>query len=192
MNLLLRIAGVFIKVGLLTIGGGLAMIPLLQHEMVSRGWLTNQTFLDILGIAQITPGPITVNTATFVGYKILRAANPDHLWLPCIGALVGTLAVCVPSVICIGTLGRFWQKHRDHPCMIAVFKILRPLVTGLVTIAAIVLIREALWESASPLAQLPELRAALIALAAFVLTAFTRTSPFIVLFGGMIIGMLVC
>ena len=190
MTLLIRIAGVFIKVGLLTIGGGLAMIPLLQSEMVSRGWLTNQGFLDILGIAQITPGPISVNTATFVGYRIIRAANPDHLWLPCIGALVGTLAVCIPSLICVNTLGSFWQNHREHPCMVKTFSILRPVVTGLVTVAAILLIREALWGEAAPLTQTPDLKAALIALAAFLLTAFTKFSPFYVLGLGMMIGIL--
>ncbi|MBO7654803.1 MAG: chromate transporter [Kiritimatiellae bacterium] len=190
MTLLLRIAGVFIKVGLLTIGGGLAMIPLLQSEMVSRGWLTNQGFLDILGIAQITPGPITINTATFVGFTIIRAAHPTNLWIACVGALVGTLAVCVPSIICINTLGRFWQNHREHPCMIKTFSILRPVVTGLVTVAALLLVREALWGEAAPLTQTPELKAALIALTAFLLTAFTKFSPFYVLGLGMVIGIL--
>ncbi|HOM59461.1 MAG TPA: chromate transporter, partial [Kiritimatiellia bacterium] len=55
MNLLLKLASVFFKIGLLTVGGGLAMIPIVQQEMVGRGWLTNRQFLDILGIAQMTP-----------------------------------------------------------------------------------------------------------------------------------------
>ncbi len=78
MNLFVKLAYTFFKIGLLTVGGGLAMIPIIQHEMVRRGWLDNQQFLDILGIAQMTPGPISVNTATFVGYRVIADAFSDR------------------------------------------------------------------------------------------------------------------
>ena len=88
MNLFVKLAYVFFKIGLLTVGGGLAMIPIIQYEMVRRGWLDNQQFLDILGIAEMTPGPISVNTATFVGYRVIADVYTGSLALAVLGALV--------------------------------------------------------------------------------------------------------
>ena len=192
MNIFLRLAYAFFKIGLLTVGGGLAMIPIIQHEMISRGWLDNQMFLDILGIAQMTPGPMSVNTATFVGYRVVGAAHPGSVSLAVLGALVGTLAVCAPSLLCVNLLGAFWSRNRSHPCMVRVFDILRPLVTGLVITAAALLVLNSLWgDSFCEVAQrLPDLRAAGIVAAAFALTAFTKVSPVYVLAGGAMVGWL--
>jgi chromate transporter len=191
MNLFLKLAYAFFKIGLLTVGGGLAMIPIVQHEMVSRGWLNNQQFLDILGIAEMTPGPMAVNTATFVGYRVMGSSYPDSQWVALVGALVGTVAVCAPSLICINLLGRFWARNRGHPCMVKVFDILRPVVTGLVATAALLLVANCLWGvervSASAIT-IPDLRAALVVVAAFSLTAFSKISPVFVLAGGAVAG----
>jgi chromate transporter len=186
MNLFLKLAYVFLKIGLLTVGGGLAMIPIIQHEMVSRGWLDTRQFLDILGIAQMTPGAMSVNTATFVGYRVVGEAYPHSVWIAVAGAVVGTLAVCAPSLLCINLLGAFWRRNRNHLCMVRVFDILRPLVTGLVVTAAVLLVLECLWggEAREMLQRLPDLKAAAIIAAAFVLTAFSRLSPVYVLLGG--------
>jgi chromate transporter len=192
MNLFIKLAYVFFKIGILTIGGGLAMIPIIQHEMVSRGWLDNQQFLDILGIAQMTPGPMSVNTATFVGYRLIGAAHPGAVWLAVAGAVVGTLAVCAPSLVCVNLFGAFWSRNRNHPCLARVFGVLRPLVTGLVSMAAVLLVLNALWGESfrEAAARLPDLRAAGIAAAAFALTAFSRVSPVYVLLGGACVGVL--
>ena len=192
MNLFFKLAYVFFKIGLLTVGGGLAMIPIIQHEMVSRGWLDNQQFLDILGIAQMTPGPMSVNTATFVGYRVIGAAHPGSVWVAVAGALVGTLAVCAPSLICINLLGAFWSRNRNHPCMLRVFDILRPLVTGLVITAAVLLVVNALWGESfrDVAARAPDFRMAAIVVLTFALTAFTRVSPVYILAGGACAGAL--
>jgi len=181
---------VFFKIGLLTVGGGLAMIPIIQHEMLVRGWLDNRQFLNILGLAQMTPGPMSVNTATFVGYRVTAAAHPGSVSMAVIGALVGTVGVCLPSRVCVNLLGAFWQRNRNHPCMVRVFGVLRPLVTGLVITAAVLLVIECLWGSAHTLAALraPDWPAAGIAAAAFGLTAFSRVSPFYILLGGGALG----
>ncbi len=186
MNIFLKLAYVFFKIGILTVGGGLAMIPIIQYEMVSRGWLDTQQFLDILGIAQMTPGPMSVNTATFVGYRVVGAAYPHSVWIAVAGAVVGTLAVCAPSLLCVNLLGAFWRRNRDHLCMVRVFDILRPLVTGLVITAASLLVLECLWdgEARVMLQRLPDLRATTIVAVAFALTAFTKVSPVYVLLGG--------
>ena len=192
MNIFLKLAYVFFKIGILTVGGGLAMIPIIQYEMVSRGWLDNQQFLDILGIAQMTPGPMSVNTATFVGYRVVGAVYPHAVWIAVAGAVVGTLAVCAPSLLCINLLGAFWRRNRNHLCMVRVFDILRPLVTGLVITAAFLLVLECLWdgEARAMLRHVPDLRATAIVAVAFVLTAFTRVSPIYVLLGGAGVGAL--
>lgn len=191
MNLILKLAYAFFKIGLLTVGGGLAMIPIIQHEMVSRGWLNSQQFLDILGIAEMTPGPMAVNTATFVGYRVMGAVYPQALWVAFAGSLVATLAVCSPSLICINLLGRFWVRNRNHPCMAKVFDILRPVVTGLVATAALLLAVNCLWnvdQLSAAVLRVPELRAAFLLMLAFALTVFSRVSPVVILLGGAAAG----
>ncbi|MDD4440920.1 MAG: chromate transporter [Kiritimatiellae bacterium] len=190
MNLFVKLAYAFFKIGLLTVGGGLAMIPIIQHEMVRRGWLDNQQFLDILGIAQMTPGPISVNTATFVGYRVIADAFSGSVALAVVGAIIGTLSVCAPSLLCINLFGAFWNKNRTHPCMMRIFDILRPLVTGLVITAAVLLLMHALWGESwhDVFSRVPDLRLAAIAAAAFGLTAFSKVSPVYILLGGACAG----
>lgn len=191
MGILARVAYAFFKIGILTVGGGLAMIPVIQHEMLRRGWMDNQQFLDILGIAQMTPGPMAINTATFVGYRVASVAHGGSVWAGVAGALVGTLAFCAPSLVCINLMGAFWERNREHPCMTRVFGILRPVVTGLVITAAVLLVLESLWGGTfrEALPQVPDLRAAALVAAAFTLTAFTRVSPMYVLLGGAALGL---
>jgi len=194
MNIFLKLAYVFMKIGLLTVGGGLAMIPIVQHEMERRGWLTHQQFLDILGVSQMTPGPLAVNTATFVGYRVTADTYPGALWLAVLGALCCTVAVCMPSLICVNALSGYWARHRDHPCLRRVFSILRPAVAGLVITAAVSLIASCLWGDATPvpalLKTLPDIKAFVIAALAFAATAFTKASPLLILAGGLLAGML--
>jgi chromate transporter len=191
-----KLAYVFIKIGLLTVGGGLAMIPIVQQEMIKHGWLTHQQFLDILGVSQMTPGPLAVNTATFVGYRVTALTHPDAgFWLPAIGALVCTIAVCLPSMFCVNAFGGYWTTHRDHPCLKRIFDLLRPTVTGLVFVAALTLIASSLWESDAITADLfksvPNMTSLVIAAGAFILTAFTSVSPIRVLLAGIVAGLLV-
>ncbi|MDD4102666.1 MAG: chromate transporter [Kiritimatiellae bacterium] len=192
MGIFAKLAWIFFKIGILTVGGGLAMIPIIQSEMVRMGWLDNQQFLDILGIAQMTPGAMSVNTATFVGYRIGGIAQPGSLWVALAGALIGTAAVCAPSLICVNMLGPFWRRNMEHPCMVKIFTILRPLVTGLIITASVLLLLSALWGDSwmAVLERTPDLQASALVLSAFVLTAFTRVSPVYVLLGGAVFGML--
>jgi chromate transporter len=192
---MLKLAYVFMKIGLLTVGGGLAMIPIVQHEMISRGWLTHQQFLDILGVSQMTPGPLAVNTATFVGYRVTALTHPEAGFLfAALGALCCTIAVCLPSLLCVNLFGRFWTTHRNHPCLQRIFDLLRPIVTGLVCVAAILLIASSLWDvdtlKLSLLQTRPDVSSLLIAAVAFALTAFTQMSPVRIVFAGLFAGVL--
>jgi chromate transporter len=193
---MLKLAYVFIKIGLLTVGGGLAMIPIVQHEMISRGWLTHPQFLEILGVSQMTPGPLAVNTATFVGYRVTSLTHPEGGFLLALfGALCCTIAVCLPSVLCVNMFGRFWTTHREHPCLQRIFDLLRPVVTGLVAVAGITLIVNSLWDvdslNLSLLETRPDIPSLLIAAIAFSLTAFTKISPVRIVFAGLAAGLLV-
>ena len=195
MSIFLKLILTFFKIGLLTVGGGLAMIPIVQHEMERHGWLTHQQFLDILGVSQMTPGPLAVNTATFIGYRVTAGVYPGALWLALLGAACCTLAVCMPSLLCVNALSGHWARHRDHPGLRRVFDILRPIVAGLVITAAASLIASCLWsDPAQPLTALlkttPDLKALAIATLAFIATAFFKTSPILVLAGGVAVGML--
>ena len=189
MNIFLNLIFVFLKIGLLTIGGGLAMIPIVQHEVVKHGWLTNQQFLDILGISQMTPGPLAVNTATFVGYRVTAGVYPETLGLAVVGALCCTIAVCMPSLLCVNAFSGYWARNREHPCFRRVFDILRPVVAGLVITAAATLIMSCLWDGPT-LNATPDLKALALAAAAFAATAFTKVSPILVLAGGLAAGVL--
>ena len=91
----------FLKIGAFTFGGGYAMIALLESEFVSRKkWLEKEEFLDMLGVAESTPGPIAVNTATYIGYKVAGV----------LGALVSTLAVCLPAFVIIFVISLFFDR----------------------------------------------------------------------------------
>ena len=129
---------VFFKIGLFTLGGGLAIISLVQQEILSRGWLTNAEYLDILGIAQMTPGPIGVNTATFVGYRV-AALQGAGVWTALAVSLVATLSVTLPSVLGVHFGGGWFDRNRDRVVVKRVFAILRPLVAGFVTAAGVTL-----------------------------------------------------
>jgi chromate transporter len=140
-RLIVSIFTSFFKIGLFTLGGGLAIVPLIQQEMVANKWLETSQFLDILGIAQATPGPIGLNTATFVGYHVasLQGAN---VFQSLSVALIASFAVMLPSMISVHFVGSWFEKNKDRPIVICVFKLLRPLVAGFVTAAGIGLVLE--------------------------------------------------
>ena len=121
----------FFKIGLFGFGGGYAMLSMIQGEVVTRyGWLTAQEFTDIVAISQMTPGPIGINSATYVGFTATGS-----VW----GSIIATFAVMLPSFILMLTLSRFILRYRKHPAVEAVFSGLRPAVVGLLASAALVL-----------------------------------------------------
>ena len=99
------------------------MLSLIQGEVVTRyGWLTSQQFTDIVAVSQMTPGPIGINSATYVGYS-----TTGSVW----GSVVATFAVVLPSFILMLTISKFFLKYQHHPLVESVFKGLRPAVIGL-------------------------------------------------------------
>ncbi len=129
LSLLAKLSYVFAKIGLFTLGGGLAVIALVQQEMLSRGWLSHSEFLDILGIAQVTPGAMGVNAATFTGWRVVENAGGGFL-LAFSGALLASIAVTLPSIAGVALAGTWFERNREKPWAKAVFGILRPVVAG--------------------------------------------------------------
>lgn len=126
----------FLKVGLFSIGGGYAAIPLVQSEIVTgHGWLTMKEFTNLITISSMTPGPIAVNSATFVGLRIAG--------LP--GAVVATFGSIFPALILVSLLAVLYRKYRGSSGIEAVLGCLRPAVVALITAAGLSLTQTALW-----------------------------------------------
>lgn len=134
--LLLSLYWTFIKIGLFTIGGGYAMIPLMEAEVIKRhGWLTASEFLDIVAVAEMTPGPVAVNAATFIGYRLAG--------LP--GSLLCTLGVITPSLVILLLFSRFLLSLIRNPRAERFLKGLRSAVIALIFLAAFTLGQAALF-----------------------------------------------
>ena len=104
---------VYLKVGLFGFGGGYAMLSLIQDEIVTRhGWLTEQQFTDIIAVSQVTPGPIGINSATYVGYTVTGS-----VW----GSVLATVAVCIPSIILVFSIAVAFNKVRNNRWVEAAF-----------------------------------------------------------------------
>lgn len=131
----------FAKVGFFTIGGGYAMIPLIQRELASHGWLSAAEFVDILGISEMTPGPLAVNAATFVGYNV--SSSGGSVWAGVAGAALATLGVALPSLTLMLAVSAFFFRYRSHPGKIVTFHFVRPVVTGLLAVASVTVATQA-------------------------------------------------
>lgn len=120
----------FFKIGLFGFGGGYAILSLIQHEIEIHGWMTQSEFTDIIAISQMTPGPIGINSATYVGYTASGSI---------LGSVVATTAIILPSFIIMITLVRFFFMLRGNKYMEFAFLGLRPVVIGLIGAAAVLL-----------------------------------------------------
>ena len=115
------------------------MLSLIQGEVVTRyQWISATEFTDIVAISQMTPGPIGINSATYVGYTAVVNAGYSAGW-GVLGSFIATLAVVLPSFILMIAISRFFLKYQKHPIVEAIFRGLRPAVVGLLAAAALVL-----------------------------------------------------
>ena len=125
----------FFKIGLFGFGGGLAILSLIQMEVESHGWMTQQEFVDIVAVSQVTPGPIGINCATYVGY------TTAGIW----GSVLATFAIVLPSLIIMLSICKayFWLKNhfQGNPYYEQTLRMLRFTVIGLVASAALLLIK---------------------------------------------------
>jgi chromate transporter len=114
----------FLKIGAFTIGGGYAMLPLIEREVVDRGWMTKEDFIDLFAVAQSLPGIFAVNIAIFVGYKLKKTK----------GSIVCALGSILPSFIIILAIALFFTHVKDNVWVEKIFKGLRPAVVALIAV----------------------------------------------------------
>lgn len=130
----------FLQIGMFSFGGGYAAMPLIQGQVVdAHGWLSMTEFTDLVTISQMTPGPIAVNSATFVGVKI--AGVP--------GALAATIGCILPSCIIVTLIAWLYLKYRNMAALQGVLNTLRPAVVAMIASAGISILITAFWGGAA-------------------------------------------
>ncbi|MDR2084527.1 MAG: chromate transporter [Bacteroidales bacterium] len=130
--LYLQLFWTYFKIGLLSFGGGYAMLSFIQTEVVEKHqWISMEEFTDIVAISQMTPGPIGINSATYIGYTVT-----GNVW----GSVIATLAVCIPSLIIVLTISYYYNKFRNNKIFNAALSGLRPAAVGLIAAAVLLLI----------------------------------------------------
>ena len=129
----------FFVIGLFTIGGGYAMLSLIQDQVVNlQGWITEEQFTDIVAISQMTPGPIGINSATYIGYDVIANTGAPHI-MGILGSLAATTAVVLPSFLIVLALCKMYDKVRQNKTFQDVMSGLRPAVVGLIGAAAVIM-----------------------------------------------------
>lgn len=184
----------FLIIGLFSFGGGYGMLSVIQGEVVSaHAWLSPQEFTDVVAVSQMTPGPIGINSATYVGYTaVLNAIGNEAIAV--LGSLVASLAVMLPSIVLMLIVSRYFMKYSKHRNVEVVLKVLRPAVVGLIASAAILLMTEENFGSPSKTPLQFWVSVGLF-VAAFVAMKFFKVSPILILllagiFGGVFYGLL--
>ena len=173
MKQLLEIFAVFFKIGLFTIGGGYAMLPIIQKEVVeTKGWMDDEEFLDALSLTNSLPGPLAINAATFVGYRVCKVK----------GALAAVLGAASPSVIIILAVAMVFSHLTEYPVVQHIFNGIRPAVVALILYAVIKLAKSA---------KLTEYFNWLIALAAVAAIVLLGLHPIIVVIAAALYGLFI-
>lgn len=137
----------FFKIGAVSFGGGYAMIPLIQDEMETYGWIGPQEFANILAVSQMTPGPIAINTATYVG---VNAAGV-------LGSVSATCGVTLPSFLILMVVAHFFIQFKENKLVDSVLRTIRPVTIGLVCSAVIFLAQTSLLKSEMQISNLFEI-----------------------------------
>lgn len=145
MQIYLQLIWAYIKIGIFGFGGGYAMLSLVQKAVVEPGWISETMFTDIVAISQMTPGPIGINSATYIGFVAPGSVDPalQGIILGLLGSCIATLAVTVPSFFLVLYSSHFIRRHSESGAIKAIFSGLRPVVVGLIASAAIMLMNAA-------------------------------------------------
>ena len=176
----LQLCYTFFKIGLFGFGGGYAMLSLIEHEVVGRyGWLSAERFADLVTVSQMTPGAVSINCATYVGYEAVAAAGYP-LWVAVAGSVLTSLALCAPSLLVMLAVLRFLfnpVRRARLPYLQPVLDGLKPAVVGLIFSSALLLLL--------PSGCLTDYRSALIGTISLAVQLFTRFSPvYLILLSG--------
>ncbi len=183
----LKLIWSYLKIGLFGFGGGYAMLSLIQREIVTPGWITDKMFTDIVAISQMTPGPIGINSATYIGYSApLMAGYTNPLW-GILGSVVCTLTVVLPSFILVAWTSHYIRRNRESVVIRGIFAGLRPVVIGLIASAALLLMNSDNFGDTRP----QVLVSVIIAVAALCVVLFTKIHPIWVIVASGVAGFLI-
>lgn len=178
MNEYLRLIWAYLKIGLFGFGGGYAMLSLIEREVVQSGWISSQMFTDIVAVSQMTPGPIGINSATYIGYVVTGS-----VW----GSIVATLTVVIPPFILTLLASHYITNHKESVLIQGAFKGLRPMVVGLIASAALLLMNSENF--GYDISQ--RLISIALCVASFCVVFFTRIHPIVVIILAGIAGLLI-
>lgn len=188
MTVYLRLIFSYLKIGIFGFGGGYAMLTLIEREIVGNGWLSSTAFTDIVAISQMTPGPIGINSATYIGYMAPGMADPQFsgpVW-GLLGSVLCTLAVVLPSYLLVLYTSHFVRRHKDSAAIKGIFKGLRPITIGLIASAALLLMNGDNFGTES----IDIIKSTVICVMAFAATYFAKIHPIAVICAAGFVGFL--
>lgn len=185
----LKLIWAYLKIGLFGFGGGYAMLSLIERIIVGSSWITEQMFTDIVAISQMTPGPIGINSATYIGYVAPGVSNPmfANPVYGILGSVLCTLVVVVPSYILTLYTSHFISRHKESAIVKGVFMGLRPVVVGLIASAALLLMNGANFGTET----IDVVWSVAICVIAFLLVFFAKLHPILVIVLAGIAGFII-
>ena len=195
LYLILQLAWTFFVIGAFTIGGGYAMLSLIQNQVVVvHAWISESTFTDIVAVSQMTPGPIGINSATYVGYDVLFGATGSHLLGIC-GSLTATLSLMLPSFVIVLLIVKFYQRFKSSALYSGTMAFLKPSVVGLIGAAAIILIIQTTWTGLTPAVRVvsenfPDWKSWCLLGGAFAAGYWGKVNPVWIIIAGAVLGLL--
>ena len=192
--LLLELFWTFFVIGMFTFGGGYAIMSLIQAQVVfGKAWISEQTFIDIVAISQMTPGPVGLNCSTYVGYEVMRAAGCGQA-LAVTGSLVASLAIVLPSFLIVLAIAKAYARFHENTLFKGAMSALRPAVVGLIGAAAVVMIvRLSLGPDGFSCSLIrenfPDWKSWALFAAAFVASWRFKADPVVILLAGAVLGL---
>ena len=181
MKLIFELFSVFFMIGLFTFGGGYAMIPLLQQEVVGHGWVDEATVIDFIAVSESTPGPFAVNMATFVGFRMAGVAG-------CIAAVLG---IVLPSFLVILIIAKFFIGFADNRFVKNILLYLRPVVLGLIGYATVNVFMKTAFSYGNGAASLDVWALVMIGLIFLISRKFRKIHPIFLIMLSALLGIVI-
>jgi chromate transporter len=178
--ILINLFLVFVKIGFIGFGGGYAILGIIQRELTDLGWISRQEFADIAAISQITPGPIAINAATYVGYRVAG------FW----GSLLATIGVTLPSFLLVIIVAHFIMKFKESRVVESCIRGIRPVTVAFIASAAIFFAFESFVNLDAPFLVNPG--PFVIFAAALLAGAFTKINAFVLILLSAAAGLVLC
>jgi len=162
----------FLKIGFFVFGGGYAMLPMIQEEVLTNGWLTMDQYMEGLVLGNSLPGPLAVNMSTYVGYK--TAGIP--------GGILCTVALCLPALVLTMIGAAFIVKYKNNPVLMKIMRSLQPAVVALIAVALF---------SVAKYATTWNVKTIILAVISFIVIIFFKINPIYVIIGCALVGYVV-